>query len=401
MPTFASTLIKIGRFLDGFPRLKTDATNTISSILCGIDREPWGISFIFKLGLLLEKGDFSENDEDKRVGRVIVASFSHFKDVRTVAFNREVITADVDGSIRNIKTQRCNIDSSLSEVSIDHCTLKNECERYENLFELFFSEFVERGQDELVTKVFACVQDIQSCTSNDWAERIKSKITEILAGIFARFTYIESGDSFKRFKENPDNDHIKRFKRFKKDPDDEIKCYKEESDNEHNSGKGTNAKNILFRPHNIQIIAILRLLGVGTQEKSLPNHVMDVRTGEGKSIILGALATVLSLLGFSIRCVCYSDYLSERDNDLFHDIFVTFGVNSRIKYCKIDEMSEEDIAKKGDVRQLTVDLIQGNLTKGDSSALLPIELQSGNTSQIIETDTFSVGGLSALPLNGE
>jgi hypothetical protein len=337
MDEFATKLIKIGRILDGFPKLKKQTTATIHHLLNGLDNEPWGVSFIFKLGLLLEKGELSGNDDDKRIGRVIVGSFPHFKDVRTVVFNREVITADVRDSVSKTKTQRCTDGAILKDVKLDRSALKNGCDRYEELFNSFFSEYVQQGHDELVIKVFSLVQQVRSCTSSDWNDSVKSKVTEILAGVSATFTIIKSGDSFRRFKENSESEEI-------------------DSDS-------TVASSVLFRPHNIQIIAILRLLGIGTSEKALPNHIMEVRTGEGKSVILGALAVVLSLLGFTVRCVCYSEHLSERDNELFGDIFASFGVATRIKYSKITTMSEDSVAEKGDIRELTVDLINGKMSR--------------------------------------
>lgn len=40
---------------------------------------------------------------------------------------------------------------------------------------------------------------------------------------------------------------------------------------------------------------------------------MQIKTGEGKSIILGILSLLLALLGNDIFCVCYSSHLSMRD----------------------------------------------------------------------------------------
>ena len=39
--------------------------------------------------------------------------------------------------------------------------------------------------------------------------------------------------------------------------------------------------------------------------------LMQIRTGQGKSIILGACSMLLALLGFSVSSVCYSEYLSD------------------------------------------------------------------------------------------
>ena len=61
----------------------------------------------------------------------------------------------------------------ISDVILDRSVSKSECERYEELFNDFFSEFVQQGHDDLVKKVFLMVQEIQECTSLDWNESIK------------------------------------------------------------------------------------------------------------------------------------------------------------------------------------------------------------------------------------
>ena len=88
---------------------------------------------------------------------------------------------------------------------------------------------------------------------------------------------------------------------------------------------------------------------------------MQIRTGEGKSIILDALAVMLALFGFSVRSVCYSEHLSTRDYDLFKDIFHIFGVDDRITYSMTPRMSEDAVATKGDLRTLTTALVRGEL----------------------------------------
>ena len=79
------------------------------------------------------------------------------------------------------------------------------------------------------------------------------------------------------------------------------------------------AEGVLLKAHNIQILTILRFLvyDSGDTDTDLASHVMQIRTGEGKSIILGACSAFFALYGFRVRCVCHSDYLSHRDYSLF------------------------------------------------------------------------------------
>lgn len=62
------------------------------------------------------------------------------------------------------------------------------------------------------------------------------------------------------------------------------------------------------------------------------NHLVEVLTGEGKSVTLGVSATVLALLGLHVDCACYSKYLSKRDYDAFASMFEGFGVSQQIQY---------------------------------------------------------------------
>eukprot|EP00971_Amphidinium_carterae_P340483 6478851-Amphidinium_carterae.1 len=122
-------------------------------------------------------------------------------------------------------------------------------------------------------------------------------------------------------------------------------------------------------PHNIQVLAVLRFFGYGDALNSMSSHLQNqlvqVRTGEGKSLILGSAATLFALLGFSVRCVCYSAHLSSRDACAFARTFDDFRVTNKIKYSQITTYSEDSAAAKGDIRALTLQLLT------NSSALRP------------------------------
>lgn len=44
---------------------------------------------------------------------------------------------------------------------------------------------------------------------------------------------------------------------------------------------------------------------------------------------------MLGLLGFKVRTVCYSEYLSNRDYKLFEEVFARFGLQKYVKYSTI------------------------------------------------------------------
>ena len=82
--------------------------------------------------------------------------------------------------------------------------------------------------------------------------------------------------------------------------------------------------------------------------------MVQVSTGEGKSVILGALAAYLSLVGFKVYEACYSQYLSLRDYNDLVELFTFLNVKDRIHYnifpeiCKmmLDESPEKPFTGK-------------------------------------------------------
>ena len=62
----------------------------------------------------------------------------------------------------------------------------------------------------------------------------------------------------------------------------------------------------------------------------------------------------------SVDCVCYSAYLSERDNKDFEAVFKHFGVNEMVKYGTFQQLSERLINEEGNVRVMTHDLVLGS-----------------------------------------
>ena len=74
---------------------------------------------------------------------------------------------------------------------------------------------------------------------------------------------------------------------------------------------------------------------------------MQIKTGQGKSIVLGIMSLLLALLEKEVYCVCYSSYLSNRDYEAFKDIFKAFEVEDKITYGTFNQISEIIINKKG------------------------------------------------------
>ncbi len=106
----------------------------------------------------------------------------------------------------------------------------------------------------------------------------------------------------------------------------------------------TKHHNRLLQPHAAQVLSIFRLLGVDVARtpdepwcidesaQNLQSHMVQILTGEGKSVTLAVTASFLALNGFCVDCACYSKYLSQRDFDDFEDLFESLGVKKQIFY---------------------------------------------------------------------
>lgn len=106
-------------------------------------------------------------------------------------------------------------------------------------------------------------------------------------------------------------------------------------------------------PHAAQVISIFRMLGLGNEDKGhdLSNHMVQIKTGEGKSITLGVTSATLALLGADVYCGCYSQHLSRRDEADFHSLFCELDVENNIKYGTLEELCEAIINERGNVRE--------------------------------------------------
>ena len=160
---------------------------------------------------------------------------------------------------------------------------------------------------------------------------------------------------------------------------------------------------VLLKAHNIQILTIYRLheYDSGDNDTDLASHVMQIRTGEGKSIVLGGCSALLALLGFRVRCVCYSDYLSHRDYSLFENLFMAFGIVERFVYSTIKKFSEDGLQTEGNFCQFVRDLITGNSL--ESSRCRPSDDQEAGEEILLvdEVDVFfgeDIHGKTCLPL---
>jgi hypothetical protein len=157
-----------------------------------------------------------------------------------------------------------------------------------------------------------------------------------------------------------------------------------------------NSTTYLLQPHSAQLFAIMRILGLDSDNFhkkntfadlatrgtdflwkhafggsttrahkpfTLQNHLAEVKTGEGKSVVLACVACVIALLGYDVDIACYSKYLSDRDAEAFDRIFQDFGVREKIFYGTFKELGERLLDRQETLRPLVAAVIRGDAAK--------------------------------------
>jgi hypothetical protein len=335
MDEFRRCFMRMGAVLVDLPLFKDYTRKVMSDVLETCLDSNVGFEFVFELGRSLQKGGEVEDEDEIRIAQNLVIEFGHFKEVLTMVWNEETIQKPPEDTVRDIRGKCMGSQTTnATSVDIEPDKLLDQYFKFDLQYTSFLGEYLNPDADRnaLIQKTVGLCRNLKpvSC-DHGFGDETKRALPTIMAGVFALFTVLKSGESYNRL----------------------------EGDS---NGSGIDAKNILMKPHNIQVLTLLCMFGCGTSSSSsLKSQLLQIRTGEGKSMILGAAATILGLLGFNVRCVCYSEYLSSRDYELFKDVCECFGLLGSINYSKIVTLSEETTAKKGDIRGLTLSLMHDKL----------------------------------------
>eukprot|EP00984_Skeletonema_dohrnii_P034349 scaffold33533_cov119-Skeletonema_dohrnii-CCMP3373.AAC.1 len=326
--------LQMGAVLVECVTFKTFTRHEMSNILDSCLENSWGHSFLFEFGLSMQKGDDSTDDDEKRIAQMTVAEFDHFKEVLTMCWNQETSQKPVEDVIKDITGDNRLSSRSTEKMNIDQDELIESFKLYDTQYKSLLGEYIKPDADlsDLVKKLKVLAKKLQPFSCDKiWTNDEKKHIPVLLAGVFSLFTILKSGASFNRIEEA--------------------------------GGSSTFGDKLLMKPHNIQVLTLLYMFGCGKGPRSsLESQLMQIRTGEGKSMILGAAAAMLALLGLRVRTVCYSEYLSSRDFRLFEEVFQKFGVLDLVKYSKISTFAEDSNASKGNIRDLTESLLRGDLS---------------------------------------
>jgi len=242
---------------------------------------------------------------------------------------------------RNSKTQNCNIEYVLREIQGTDVCVKKLNELYDT-FESEYWNYVDAylcAQKGKKNTIIAHIRSDARGAVNKLNTKTPSKdpkyvevCTKLMACLFAHWT-------------------LSHFQKLSILPDTENKV-----------------KNLLLKPHATQVVAIFRMLGMD-RPTQLSGHLVQMLTGEGKSVILGVTAAVLALLGYEVYCACYSDYLSTRDSSAFSSIFEAFHIEALITYGTFTELAINYINRGGEITQIVKAAMTGSCYAGYMKAL--------------------------------
>lgn len=265
-----------------------------------------------KLGNILQQDEIG-------IGPSIIAEHKAFENVSISLFIE--------------KTRKHGIDYVLEKIDGDSIDTTRLRSRYEN-FQSNYQNLIDRHL-KTDMKLDTLISDTKFITGSlkldpdtlTWDANVRTNIPIITAHVFALWTLQNADDYY-------ESDSI----------DKQDTC--------------------LRQPHAAQIISIFRMLGIGDKKELLENNLVQIGTGEGKSITLGATAAILALLGFDVHCACYSEYLSERDYRAFLPLFNALGLVEYIHYGTFNKLCESMINENGNIR----DKVEQFISK-DSNAI--------------------------------
>ena len=101
-------------------------------------------------------------------------------------------------------------------------------------------------------------------------------------------------------------------------------------------------------------------------------HLIEIRTGEGKSIILACVAALLSFTNHRVFVGCYSQYLSARDAANFKPLFQAMGAQDLVKYGTLKELCENSIKARHATLRADVEWLFSR-HKHNSTILPPVQ----------------------------
>lgn len=275
--------------------------------------------FLFTLSSTLA----SVQGHDQQYAQQLLGDHSSFQGAVNAAYNAATARQGIDYVIK-----RMSLSSQESEE------LKEMFLSFQVRYRALIDDGVSALSQGTESEFFKTLARSARVVSNDYTLSFPVQVTQLSAIIFAYWTI----------------DSAKGFAEFLKDMQDPTQYLKV--------------------PHAPQVVAVwssLNTRSLQLDHHNLENHLVELKTGEGKSVVLGVTSTILALFGCEVYCVSYSAYLRHRDLSDFKDMFQLFDVEYLVRYSTLDGLFEATLNDKGDIRRLSNDVILRN-TQGKVSA---------------------------------
>jgi GTPase SAR1 family protein len=334
----APALIKLQAIFENLVVLKEQVSSRINNVLQYYQRANDNPNALAVLHQLL--------NQDKRYGQAIVAERACFKGASISDHRSKTMKQDIhyvigkDGNTQQYRLSGKGVNICYQKVSSRYRTFDEEVKK--NL-DKYLAPDTPR-LPELINSIKYETNKVVQYKNGSvvWNSALKNFIPKLLAGIFSVWTLKNSQYYFDAL---------------------------------------DTKENYLLTAHAVQVVSIFRLFSVvdkddeqsrsvwsmlfggsnhNANNNRLLNNLVQIGTGEGKSVILAATSIILALVGYDVSCACYSEYLSKRDYDEFVSLFEAFNVSGHIHYGTFSNLCEAVINENGNVRELVRKFILGD-----------------------------------------
>jgi hypothetical protein len=276
--------------------------------------------------------------QQSTLGSEIVADFDQFRLIKLKILNAKIAGMNFDDVLLELQRLATSEDGKCSISEDNLQLLRANWLIYETLYRELLNRFLQSsGRDALYTEAKRQVRALQNASALTRASESAKLLAYICAVVTLQLSVQQKQDS-------KDSNQI--------------------------------LQDGLVQPHPVQVVSLFRLLGIDQPVSLLgrfselfygpatQNHLIQILTGQGKSIVLGVMSVFLALFGLNVDCVCYSKYLSLRDYEAFKCVFVAFAIEGRIRYSTFSELSRHNFNAKGDIRKGVKAFMEGKLQAG-------------------------------------
>ena len=266
-------------------------------------------------------------DDDSPWANALANEHSIFQGENISLFNKATADQGIDEVLKQIDSNDVNINKG----NIKECYAL--CDKaYQDNVNKYLKEEKKLDLNPIVDNIEVIAKDARSkmVTKNNliwgktgpWNNDFKHRAIQLMANVFAIWTLQNSKHYFE-------------------------------------AGDANDPKSYLMQPRVAQIVSIIRLLSIDDKGTHLVRNLVEIGTGEGKSLTLAVASCIMALLGFDVYCACYSQYLSRRDYQSFEDLFKLLRITNYIHYGTFNELCEQVINKDGNIREMVENMVLG------------------------------------------